>query len=81
MSKPYKTKPHKCRDCGTTKPADFKHNRKSQCYTCYKKSQCKGTAHVEAYKVMSTDEQKEFGDNATKVMRENLRIRRELLYG
>ena len=78
----HNTKP-KCK-CGQTDLKKFNPSNMSTCAKCvnakqnaknYRNRKCSDPPK------MSPEEQKEFGENATRQMRENLRIKRELLYG
>ena len=73
-------KPFKCK-CGVTDPSKFRDGRKGQCNKCYNKAQRKLQAKVILPPTMSPEEQKIYSENATSVMKDNLRIRRELRYG
>lgn len=73
-------KPHLCK-CGEKNPKKFSGRRKAQCNKCFNKAQRKREAELIPPPKMSPQEHKEYSENATKVMRDNLKIRREVLYG
>ena len=85
-------KPCLCRDCGQTKPSEFHKGRKSLCAKCERKEakrkrdeKKKEMQHNEDEivntKTMTAEEQVDFNERCKTEMMDNLRLRREMLYG
>ena len=75
-----KLKPYCCKECGEKRPAKFHANNKSLCKVHYIKRYQKPSSEIPP-PTMSPEEQKAYSDNATSVMKANLKMRRQELYG
>ncbi len=75
-----KLKPYCCKECGETKPAKFHQGNKSLCKKHYTKKYQRASADIPP-PTMTAEDREEFDKKCTEAMKENLRLRREVLYG
>ncbi len=75
-----KLKSFLCKKCGETKPSKFHINNKSLCKVHYTKKYQRASADIPP-PTMSPEEHKAYCDNATEVMKANLKMKRQELYG